>query len=204
MVGQQEIDDFMGRVPEEVLVVFDEAYYEFLDDPPDVLKFVRDGRNVVIMRTFSKIQGLAGLRIGYGLASKEIAEVLQKTRQPFNANSIAQAGALAGIYDDEYMRETRELTHEGREFLQSTFLSMGLEFVPSAANFVLVRVGDGDKVFETLLRRGLIVRAMRSYKLPEWIRVSVGTMDQNRRFVAELQRLNSEGLLERAQQTAGA
>ena len=148
------------------------------------------------MRTFSKIQGLAGLRIGYGLASKEIAEVLQKTRQPFNANSIAQAGALAGIYDDEYMRETRELTHEGREFLQSTFLSMGLEFVPSAANFVLVRVGDGDKVVEALLRRGLIVRAMRSYKLPEWIRVSVGTMDQNRRFVAELQRLNSEGLLE--------
>jgi histidinol-phosphate aminotransferase len=204
MVGQQEIDDFMGRVPEEVLVVFDEAYYEFLDNPPDVLKFVRDGRNVVIMRTFSKIQGLAGLRIGYGLASKEIAEVLQKTRQPFNANSIAQAGALAGIYDDEYMRETRELTHEGREFLQSTFLSMGLEFVPSAANFVLVRVGDGDKVVEALLRRGLIVRAMRSYKLPEWIRVSVGTMDQNRRFVAELQRLNSEGLLERAQQTAGA
>jgi histidinol-phosphate aminotransferase len=204
MVGQQEIDDFMGRVPEEVLVVFDEAYYEFLDNPPDVLKFVRDGRNIVIMRTFSKIQGLAGLRIGYGLASKEIAEVLQKTRQPFNANSIAQAGALAGIYDDEYMRETRELTHEGREFLQSTFLSMGLEFVPSAANFVLVRVGNGDKVFERLLRRGLIVRAMRSYKLPEWIRVSVGTMDQNRRFVAELQRLNSEGLLERAQQTAGA
>ena len=205
MVGQQEIDDFMGRVPEEVLVVFDEAYYEFLDNPPNVLKFVRDGRNVVIMRTFSKIQGLAGLRIGYGLASKEIAEVLQKTRQPFNANSIAQAGALAGIYDDEYMRATRELTHEGREFLQSTFLSMGLEFVPSAANFVLVRVGDGDKVFAALLRRGLIVRAMRSYKLPEWIRVSVGTMDQNRRFVAELQHLNSEGLLEkRTHQTAGA
>ena len=205
MVGQQEIDDFMDRVPEEVLVIFDEAYYEFLDNPPNVLKFVRDGRNVVIMRTFSKIQGLAGLRIGYGLASKEIAEVLQKTRQPFNANSIAQAGALAGIYDDEYMRETRELTHEGREFLQSTFLSMGLEFVPSAANFVLVRVGDGDKVVEALLRRGLIVRAMRSYKLPEWIRVSVGTMDQNRRFVAELQHLNSEGLLEkRTHQTAGA
>ena len=124
MVGQQEIDDFMARVPEDVLVVFDEAYYEFLDNPPDVLKFVRDGRNVVVMRTFSKIQGLAGLRIGYGLAAKEIADVLQKTRQPFNANSIAQAGALAGIHDDEYMRRTRELTHEGREFLQSAFSSM--------------------------------------------------------------------------------
>ena len=93
MVGQQEIDRFMDRVPEEVIVVFDEAYYEFLDNPPDVLKFLRDGRNVVVMRTFSKIQGLAGLRIGYGLASREIAGVLQKTRQPFNTNSIAQAGA---------------------------------------------------------------------------------------------------------------
>ena len=92
MVGQQEIDRFMDRVPEEVLVIFDEAYYEFLDNPPDVLKFVRDGRNVVVMRTFSKIQGLAGLRIGYGLASREIADVLQKTRQPFNANSHRAGG----------------------------------------------------------------------------------------------------------------
>jgi histidinol-phosphate aminotransferase len=205
MVGQQEIDRFMERVPDDVLVVFDEAYYEFLDNPPDVLKFVRDGRNVVVMRTFSKIQGLAGLRIGYGLASKEIADVLQKTRQPFNANSIAQAGALAGIHDEEYMQKTRELTHEGREFLQSEFSSMGLDYVPSAANFVLVRVGDGDQIFQALLRRGLIVRAMRSYKLPEWIRVSVGTMDQNRRFIAELRRLDSEGLLEhRTPETAGA
>jgi histidinol-phosphate aminotransferase len=205
MVGQPEIDRFMERVPDDVLVVFDEAYYEFLENPPDVLKFVREGRNVVVMRTFSKIQGLAGLRIGYGLASKEIADVLQKTRQPFNANSIAQAGALAGICDEEYMQKTRELTHEGREFLQSEFSSMDLEFVPSAANFVLVRVGDGDKIFQALLRRGLIVRAMRSYKLPEWIRVSVGTMDQNRRFIAELRRLDSEGLVEhRTPATAGA
>ena len=205
MVGQQEIDRFMDRVPEEVIVVFDEAYYEFLDNPPDVLKFLRDGRNVVVMRTFSKIQGLAGLRIGYGLASREIAGVLQKTRQPFKTNSIAQAGALAGLQDDEHMRKTRELTKEGREFLQSEFSSMGLEFVPSAANFVLLRVGDGDQVFQALLRRGIIVRAMRSYKLPEWLRVSVGTMDQNRRFVAELRRLDSEGSLEhRAAETASA
>jgi histidinol-phosphate aminotransferase len=147
---------------------------------------------------------LAGLRIGYGLASRELAAVLQKTRQPFNANSIAQAGALAGIQDEEYMQKTRELTREGRAFLESEFSAMGLEFVPSAANFVLVRVGDGDKIFEALLRRGLIVRAMRSYKLPEWLRVSVGTMDQNRRFITELRRLDSEGLLEhRAPATAG-
>jgi histidinol-phosphate aminotransferase len=205
MVGQKDIDRFMDRVPSEVLVVFDEAYYEFLDNPPDVLKFVREGRNVVVMRTFSKIQGLAGLRIGYGLASREIAEILQKTRQPFNTNAIAQAGALAGIQDEEHMRKTREVTNEGREYLQSEFSSMGLEFVRSAANFVLVRVGNGDKVFEALLRRGLIVRAMRSYKLPEWLRVSVGTMDQNRRLIAELRRLDSEGMLEHsAPEAAGA
>lgn len=196
LVDQAAIDRFMAAVPEHVLVIFDEAYYEFLDNPPDTLKFVREGRNVLVMRTFSKIQGLANLRIGYGLASKEIADVLQKTRQPFNANGIAQAGALAGLMDEDHMRQTRELTHEGRDYLQTEFAAMGLEFVPSFANFVLVRVGDGDKVFQALLRRGLIVRAMRSYKLPEWIRVSVGTMEQNRRFVAELRQLASEGLLQ--------
>jgi histidinol-phosphate aminotransferase len=186
LLGQDAIDRFMDRVPGHVLVVFDEAYHEFLDNPPDVIRYVRAGRNVVVMRTFSKIQGLANLRIGYALAPEPIAEVLQKTRQPFNANGIAQAGALAGLADSAHMLRTRELTGEGRRFLESEFAAMGLEYVPSAANFVLVRVGDGDAVFQALLRRGLIVRAMRSYKLPEWLRISVGTMEQNRRLVAEL------------------
>lgn len=189
LVTQAEIDAFMARVPDHVLVVFDEAYFEFLDEPPDVVQYVRAGRNVVIMRTFSKIQGLANLRIGYGIAPAHLAEVLQKTRQPFNANGIAQAGALAGLADEEHMRRTRELTHEGRAFLEAAFAERGLEYVPSFANFVLVKVGDGDRIFKALLQRGLIVRAMRSYKLPEWIRVSVGTMEQNRRFVAELDRV---------------
>ncbi len=197
LVGQAEIDAFMARVPDHVVVVFDEAYHEFLEDAPDVLKYVREGRNVVVMRTFSKIQGLAALRIGYGLAPAHLAEVLQKTRQPFNANSLAQAGAAAGLADEEHMRRTRELTTEGRNYFQTTFAEMGLEFVPSHANFVLVRVGDGDAVFKTLLQRGLIVRAMRSYKLPEWIRVSVGTMEQNRRFITELRALDAEGKLSR-------
>jgi histidinol-phosphate aminotransferase len=197
LVSQEQIDRFMAAVPEHVLVIFDEAYYEFLDNPPDVLKYVREGRNVVVMRTFSKIQGLANLRIGYGLAPQAIAEVLQKTRQPFNANGIAQAGALAGLEDEDHMRRTRELTHEGREFFEGEFRALGLEYVPSFANFVLVRVGDGDAVFQALLRRGIIVRAMRSYKLPGWIRVSVGTMDQNRRFVAEIRDLDAAGLLAR-------
>ena len=159
MVGQEAIDRFMEKVPEHVLVIFDEAYFEFLDNAPDVLRYVREERNVVVMRTFSKIQGLANLRIGYGLAP------------------------------------ARELTNEGRHYYEMELSRMGLKFVPSVANFVLVHVGDGDAVFKTLLKRGVIVRAMRSYKLPEWIRVSVGTMDQNRRFIAELELLNEEGLL---------
>jgi histidinol-phosphate aminotransferase len=197
MVFQDDIDRFMSRVPDHVMVVFDEAYYEFLDDAPDVLKYVRAGRNVVVLRTFSKIQGLANLRIGYGLAAPEIVEVLQRARQPFNANGIAQAGALAGMRDKAHMEATRRVTDEGRDFLQAEFLDMDLEFVPSHANFVLMRVGDGKKVFEALLRRGIIVRAMGSYGLPEWIRVSVGTMPQNKTFVAELRELDREGLLGR-------
>ncbi len=195
MVHQQEIDDFMAKVPDHVVVIFDEAYYEFLDEPPDVLRFVREGRNVVVMRTFSKIQGLANLRIGYGIAPAPLAAILQKTRQPFNANGIAQEGAAAGLSDANHIRNTKEVTRQGKNYLQATFLDLGLEYVPSHANFVLVRVGDGDTVFQHLLRKGVIVRAMRSYKLPEWIRVSVGTMPQNEAFVSELKALIASGIL---------
>ena len=191
LITQGEIDRFMDRVPYHVVVVFDEAYYEFLENPPDTLKFVRAGRNVVVLRTFSKIQGLANLRIGYGLARPELIDILQKTRQPFNANGIAQAGALAGLADEEHQRKTRELTIEGRTWLQSEFTKMNLEFVPSFANFILLRVGDGKAVFDALLSKGIIVRDMNSYALPEWIRVSVGTMPQNARFLAELKSLSN-------------
>jgi histidinol-phosphate aminotransferase len=112
--------------------------------------------------------------------------VLQKTRQPFNANGIAQAGALAGILDDEHQLRTRLVTDEGRSYLQESFAALGLEFVPSHANFVLVKVGDGKDMFSKLLKQGIIIRDMAAYALPEWIRVSVGTMDQNRRFVSAL------------------
>ena len=189
LLSQDEIDRFMEKVPRHVVVVFDEAYYEFLENPPDTLKFVREGRNVVVLRTFSKIQGLANLRIGYGLAKAELIDVLQKTRQPFNANGIAQAGALAGLADEEHQRKTRELTIAGRTWLQREFAAMGLEFVPSFANFILVRVGDGKAVFNALMRKGIIVRDMTSYALPEWIRVSIGTAEQNARFLAELRAL---------------
>ncbi len=190
LVSEDEIERFMDRVPDHVVVVIDEAYYEFLETPPDTLKFVREGRqNLVVLRTFSKIQGLASLRIGYGLGHAEIISVLQKTRQPFNANGIAQAAALASIGDDDHQAKTSRLTIEGRNFLQTEFEQMCLEYIPSYANFVLVKVGDGDAVFSGLMKKGIIVRAMRGYKLPEWIRVSIGTPGQNVRFVQELKAL---------------
>lgn len=189
LASRAEIERFMQKVPERVVVVFDEAYYEFLENPPDTLRYVREGRNVVVLRTFSKIQGLANLRVGYGFATSALIEVLQKTRQPFNVNGIAQAAALAGLADEEHQRRTRELNREGRDFLQREFAAMGLEFVPSFANFVLVRLGDGKAAFQALLRKGIIIRDMNAYELPEWARVSIGTMEQNQRFLEELKQL---------------
>src|SRR5436190_5618094 len=189
LAGQNEIDRFIERVPENVVVVFDEAYYEYLDDPPDTLRFVRAGRNVVVLRTFSKIHGLASLRIGYGIARPELIEVLRKTRQPFNVNGIGQIAALAALADDEHQRETKRITDEGRAYMQDEFRTMDLPFVRSAANFILVKVGDGISTFRKVLERQIIVRALKGYNLPEWIRISVGTMDQNRRCLAVLREI---------------
>src|SRR3954467_3730888 len=186
LVSQGEMDRFMERVPPQIVVVFDEAYFESLDNPPDTLRFVRDGRNVAILRTFSKIQGLANLRVGYGIARPELIQVLHKTRQPFNVSGLAQAAALAGLDDEEHLRKTKQITDKGRDYLQGEFAAMGLRFIPSAGNFVLVNVGDGAKVFRALLERRIIVRALKGYNLSSWVRVSVGTMEQNRRCIAAL------------------
>src|SRR5213596_2744770 len=186
LISQREIDSFISRVPEQVIVVFDEAYFEFLDNPPDTLRFVREGRNVIVLRTFSKIHGLAGLRIGYAVAPSEIIEVLHKTRQPFNVNSIAQAGALAALDDEGHLRETKRVVDEGRAYLQQQFTEMRIRFVPAVANFVMVNVGDGCAVFEKLLQRKIIVRPLKGYGLSEWVRISVGTMEENRQLIAAL------------------
>jgi histidinol-phosphate aminotransferase len=163
-----------------------------VDNPPDTLRFVRGGRNIVTLRTFSKIAGLAGLRIGYGIAHPELTGILQKTRQPFNTSSIAQAAALAAIADDGHISATRRLTSEGRDYLQRKFAEMKLRFVPSAANFVLVNVGDGQAVFQALLKKKIIVRELKGYRLPEWVRISIGTMEQNRKCIAALHEILSK------------
>ncbi len=186
MVSEEEIECFMDKVPDHVVVVFDEAYHEFLSDAPDTLKYVREGRNVAVLRTFSKAYGLAGLRIGYGLCAPQISEILQKARQPFNANEVAQRAALASLADTTHVQATVENNAEGLAFYEEAFQQRGMEYVPSMANFILVNVGDGDEVFAKMLKQGVIVRAMRGYKLPGWVRISIGTAQQNQRCLSTL------------------
>jgi histidinol-phosphate aminotransferase len=191
LLAQDKIDNFMARVPENIVTIFDEAYFELLNDRPDALRYVREGRNVVVLRTFSKIHGLASLRVGYGIASRDLIDVLQKTRQPFNVNGIAQAGALAALTDRAYQRKTKEVVDAGRAYLEEQFRDMQLGFVPGAANFVMVNVRDGAAVFKKLLAHKIIVRPLKGYNLPEWVRISVGTMEQNKKCIAALKEVLS-------------
>jgi histidinol-phosphate aminotransferase len=144
---------------------------------------------VIVLRTFSKIYGLASLRLGYGIAHPALIQILQKTRQPFNVNGLAQVGAVAALADEQHLRETKRITDEGRAFFHMQFAEMGLEYVPSAANFVLVKVGDGAALFQEMLHRRIIVRALKGYHLPEWIRISIGTMEQNRKCAEALREI---------------
>ena len=190
VASREEMVRFVNEVPERVLVVLDEAYIEFQDDPADFLPLVRSGKpNLLIMRTFSKIFGLAGLRLGYGIATPELIAGLETIRQPFNINSIAQAGALAALDDLEHVRKTKLNNVEGLRFLSGELRELGLEIIPSAANFVLARVGDGKRVFDDLQKLGVIVRPMGGYDLPEWIRISVGTPAENQRCIAALKKV---------------
>jgi histidinol-phosphate aminotransferase len=186
VVTQEAIDRFVEKIPAHVIAVFDEAYFEFLDTPPDVLKHVRAGKNVIVLRTCSKIHGLAALRIGYGIAPKPIADLLQKARQPFNTNAFAQVAALAALDDEDHIRKTREINRQGLAFYEKAFTERGLEYVPSVANFILVRVQNGDQVFKSMLQKGVIIRAMSGYKLPDWVRISIGTPAENQRALEVL------------------
>ena len=183
-----DVRTLVEQVPDDVLLVMDEAYYEFLEEPVDLLPLVRSNEkpNLLLMRTFSKIYGLAGLRIGYGIGHPDFVSALEKVRQPFNTNSVAQAGAIAALDDDAHLVSTRSTNAEGLNFLEAACTDQGIEFVPSYANFVMVRVGDGQAVFEALQRQGVITRPMGGYGLPEWIRLSIGTPEENKRAAESL------------------
>jgi histidinol-phosphate aminotransferase len=184
--SEAEILAFARALPAHVVLVFDEAYAEFLDNPPDLRPLIAEGRHVVCLRTFSKIFGLAALRVGYGYTSAEIATLLNRSRQPFNVNAIGQAAACAALDDGEFTARCVRENHAGLAQLEAGFRALGLELVPSVANFMLVRVGDGARVFEELQKRGVIVRPLKPYGMAEWLRVTVGTAAQNERLLREL------------------
>jgi len=186
MNPEVELLAFARALPEHVVCVFDEAYAEYLDSPPDLRPLIAEGRKVICLRTFSKIYGLAALRVGYGYAGAAMAALLNRVRQPFNVNAIGQAAAVAALDDREFTDRCRRENHAGMAQLAEGFSRLGLEFVPSVGNFILVRVGDGSRVFEALQRHGVIVRPVKSYGLPAWVRVTVGTQAQNARLLHEL------------------
>jgi histidinol-phosphate aminotransferase len=169
-----------------VIAVVDEAYAEFVEGAPDLRPLIAEGRKVVCLRTFSKIYGLASLRVGYGYAGAKLCALLNRVRQPFNVNASAQAAAVAALDDREFTEKTARENRAGLAQLERGCAELGLAFVPSVANFMLVKVGDGLRVFEALQRRGVIVRPVKSYGLPEWVRVTVGTHEQNERVLVEL------------------
>jgi len=184
-----ELLAFARALPEHVVGVFDEAYLEYQETPPDLRPLVREGRKVIGLRTFSKIHGLASLRVGYGYSSPGLAAVLNRVRQPFNVNAIGQAAALAALDDTAFSEKCARENRAGLRQLESGLHGLGLEVVPSEANFILVKVGDGARLFDALQRRGVIVRPVASYGMPEWLRLTVGTKAQNERLLAELKTL---------------
>lgn len=188
MVSAEEVERLMASVPSDVVVVFDEAYFEYVRDPrfPDTIAYVRDGRNVVVLRTFSKIYGLAGLRIGYGITTPEIAGILNRIRPPFNANSLAQRAAAAALGDEEHVARSRSVNAEGMAQVSQGLEALGLTPIPSQTNFLYFDVGrDGRQVFEALLREGIIVRHIEGTML----RVTIGLADENAAFLQALRKV---------------
>jgi histidinol-phosphate aminotransferase len=190
MVTEAEVNVFMQRVPEDVIVVFDEAYYEYVQDQdfPDSLSWVTQRRHAIVLRTFSKIYGLAGLRVGYGLTTPEIAGYLNRIRPPFNVNTVAQQAALAALTDDEHVARSRALNAAEMAILRAGLVALGFQPVPSQANFLFFDVGrDGRAVFEALLRQGVIVRHIEGRLL----RVTIGLPEENRYFLDALKKVLS-------------
>ena len=191
----KEIETFLEQVPSNVVVVIDEAYNEFLtpEQQYDAIAWVRKYPNVIVSRSFSKAYGLAGLRIGYGVAQNNITDLLNRIRQPFNVNSLAQAAAIAALADVEFLKKCYELNRAGYAQLTAAFEQMGLRYLPSSGNFVLVKVGDdvnaGAKVNFELLKAGVIVRPVGNYGLPEWLRISIGLPEENQAFIEALKKI---------------
>jgi len=183
-----EMKRFMGRVPDHAIVAIDEAYFEYVThaDYPDSLDYLKENKNVVALRTFSKIYGLAGLRMGYGITTTEIAELMNKVRQPFNTNSLGQIGALAALADRKHVDKSVAVNNEGKQFLYHAFQRLGISYIPTETNFIMFETGlDGREVYNALLKAGVIIRPMGGNRL----RVTIGLPEENARFTAELEKI---------------
>ncbi|MFP6887612.1 MAG: histidinol-phosphate transaminase, partial [Opitutales bacterium] len=181
----EEIRQFVETLPEHLVFCLDEAYAEYLETPPDLRPLIDEGRHVICLRTFSKIYGLAGLRLGYGYAGEELTGLLHQARQPFNANAIAQAAAQAALEDEAWTNQCRESNAAGLRQLEVGLAKLGLEYVPSQANFILVKVGNGEQIFVEMQRRGVIARPFGN-GLSAYLRISVGTTGENEMALAAL------------------
>jgi histidinol-phosphate aminotransferase len=188
LIGKLELKKFLSAVPKHVLVVLDEAYDEYLTNElkAESIGWLGEFDNLVISRTFSKAYGLAGLRVGFGVTSTEIADLMNRVRQPFNVNSIAQAAAVASLADDEFVERTRALNQAGMVQITQGLQKLGLTFIPSFGNFVSFKVDDARGVYERLLNQGVIVRPIANYELPDYLRVSIGLFSENARFLEVL------------------
>jgi histidinol-phosphate aminotransferase len=177
---------FLSSIPERILILLDEAYIDFVEDPdcPKGLDYLHSGKNLIVFRTFSKAYGLAGLRIGYGLTRPELADYINRVRQPFNVNSLAQAGALGALRDQAFYEKTLSLVRAGKKTIEGELARMGLFFVPSQTNYILIKVPrKAQWVYEAMLKKGVIIRSMKDYGLEDYIRVNVGLPEENRRFL---------------------
>ncbi|MBI3923043.1 MAG: histidinol-phosphate transaminase [Armatimonadetes bacterium] len=195
IVTRDEVEALLADLPDQVIVVLDEAYYEYVESAayPDSLDYVRQGKRVIVLRTFSKAYALAGLRVGYGIAPPEIIGCLNQVRQPFNVNSIAQAAATASLTDETQVARSRKMNSEGKQYLYGEFDRLSLKYAPSEANFIFVDTGkDSKQVFQALLKRGVIVRTGDVFGCPTFIRVTMGTRDMNERFVRQLETVLAE------------
>lgn len=194
IVKKDDVKSFLKEIPSRILVIFDEAYSEYVEDKdyPQTIDLIDGENNVIVLRTFSKIYGLAGLRIGYGIAKSEIMEILNRARPPFNVNSLAQVAALASLKDKNQITRSRKLVKEGKKFLYSHLKRFKLSFIPTEANFILIKIGEKTSdVEKRLLKEGIIVRRMGAYNLSDYIRVTIGTKKQNEQFIKALDKVLS-------------
>jgi len=192
IVEKKEVRNFLKDLSSQIIVIFDEAYFEYVEDEnyPQTINLLNEKNNIVILRTFSKIYGLAGLRIGYGIARPQIIEMLNRARPPFNVNSLAQAAALASLKDKYQIIRSKKLIKEEKEYLYSNLDKMKLSYIPTQANFILIKLGiKASHVEKRLLQDGIIIRGMKAYNLTQYIRLTIGTREQNERFIRALDKI---------------